>query len=98
MLIKSALESFAKYFTMAHFSIHVFFYAGVQVTRQKKVVTTTYNHDIWTQFCSWWWYAYWYGGDEWNDFVNILDDKMTEDDTNLRDENNALNDDTDDLC
>ena len=41
MLIKSALESFAKYFTMAHFSIHVFFYAGVQVTRQKKVVTTT---------------------------------------------------------
>ena len=39
MLIKSALESFAKYFTMAHFSIHVFFYAGVQVTRQKKVVT-----------------------------------------------------------
>ena len=51
-----------------------------------------------TQFCSWWWYAYWYGGDEWNDFVNILDDKMTEDDTNLLDENNALNDDADDLC
>ena len=42
MLIKSALESFAKYFTMAHFSIHgFFFYAGVQVTIQKKVVTTT---------------------------------------------------------
>ena len=43
-------------------------------------------------------HAPWYGGDEWNDFVNILDDKMTEDDTNLRDENNALNDDSDDLC
>ena len=98
MLIKSALESFAKYFTMAHFSIHgFFFYAGVQVTIQKKSSDDD-NHDIWTQFCSWWWYAYWYGGDEWNDFFNILDDKMTEDDTNLRDENNALNDDADDLC
>ena len=38
------------------------------------------------------------GGDEWNDFVNILDDNMTKDDTNLRDANNALNDDADDLC
>ena len=35
---------------------------------------------------------------KWNNFVNFVDDKKTEDDTNLRDENNALNDDADDLC